>query len=490
MYSDNLRVLIVAEHASLKMGGEAALPLHYFRVLRQRGINTWLVVHERTREELQSLFKSDCDRIYFVSDTCGHRFVWQCSKFLPQRLSDFTLGLVLRLMTQIVLRRIAKKIVQEQQIDIIHQPILVSPKEPSMIFHMGVPVVIGPMNGGMNYPPAFRYRENLFVHLSVEIGRHLANLFNTLIPGKLKATTLLVANQRTKEALPKGISGKVIEIRENGVDLSIWKPKPQNQSLGLENLETEIRTQHSEAGTRQPIRFVFVGRLVKWKAVDLLILAFKRVWEQIPAELEIIGEGDELPALKALAKEIGLIKLQKTESATQDLGSEPQKRVAVNFTGFLPQRDCVQRLQLADVMVLPSLYECGGAAVLEAMTMGIPVIATHWGGPADYLDESCGILVKPTTPDSFISDLATAMLKMSTSPELRQAMGKAGRQLILEHFDWEVKIDTMLEIYQEAIDSNTKSNHQVHSRLGMIAAKFQNFCCQDGDLCEIVGHSL
>ena len=44
------------------------------------------------------------------------------------------------------------------------------------------------------------------------------------------------------------------------------------------------------------------------------------------------------------------------------------------------------------------------------------------------------------------------MVKMAKSPELRQAMGKAGRQRILDYFDWEVKVDTILEIYQEAID--------------------------------------
>ena len=506
MHINNLRVLIVAEHASLKFGGEAALPLHYFRVLRQRGIETWLVVHERTREELQSLFESEVDRIYFVSDTFWHSLVWQCSQLLPKRLADFTFGLILRMMTQIVQRRLAQKIVQEQKIDIIHQPILVSPKEPSMIYHMGVPVVIGPMNGGMKFPPAFRHRESRFINLSVKIGRLFANLFNALIPGKLKATTLLVANHRTKEALPKGISGKVVEIVENGVDLSIWKPKSPNSGLGLENLGKEIKTQHSEATNKQPIKLVFVGRLVKWKAVDLLILAFKRVWEQMPVELEIIGDGHERPTLEALATELGLrscpetssdfshlkqgklweqrkqgerrntefnhgqllIKLQETESATQD--------AAVNFTGFLSQTDCAKRLQQADVMVLPSLYECGGAVVLEAMTMGIPVIATNWGGPADYLDESCGILVEPTGRDFFINGLANAMVKMARSPELRQAMGQAGRQRILDHFDWEAKVDRMLEIYQEAIDryansanvqiSNTEVNTSILTSAG------------------------
>ena len=460
---NDLRVLIVAEHASLKYGGEAALPLHYFRVLRQRGIDTWLVVHERTRAELQSLFESDRDRIYFISVTVWHRLLWKCSQLLPKRLADFTFGLVLRLITQIDQRHLAKKIVQEQNIDIIHQPILVSPKEPSTIFQMGAPVVIGPMNGGMKYPPAFRNRENSFVNLGVETGRLFANLFNALIPGKRQATTILVANQRTKESLPKGISGKIIEIVENGVDLSIWKPKFLNGSLDSENLAAQTTTTSSNSEARRAVRFVFVGRLVQWKAVDLLLRAFKCLSDQMSVELEIIGDGEQRSDLETLARELGLIKPLNATSATQNWDSEALKPDLINFTGFLSQPNCAQRLQSADVMVLPSLYECGGAVVLEAMTMGIPVIATNWGGPTDYLDESCGILVEPKKPDLFVRDLASAMLKLARAPELRQAMGQAGHQRILDRFDWEVKVDTMLEIYREAIAryTNTQSNQSV-----------------------------
>ena len=385
-------------------------------------------------------------------------------------------------MTQIVQRQIAQKVVQEQQIDIIHQPIPVSPKDPSMIFGMGVPVVMGPMNGGMNYPPAFRHMESRFINLSVKMGRLFANLFNSLIPGKRKATTLLVANQRTKEALPKGFTGKVIELVENGVDLSIWKPKSQNRSLGLENpvqfgrnnlsvvsreteeqernfsratIAEETTTQqleNSEKRPQQPTKFVFVGRLIDLKAVDLLILAFKRVVEQIPVELEIIGDGTERPLLEAQAKELGLIKFQNTESTSQDSGGKTEEGELLHFAGWLSQAECAQRLQLADVMVLPSLHECGGAVVLEAMTMGLPVIATNWGGPADYLNESCGILIEPASRDSFINDLASAMLTMAQSSQFRYKLGIAGRQRVLDHFDWEKKVDTILKIYQESIE--------------------------------------
>jgi glycosyltransferase involved in cell wall biosynthesis len=109
-------------------------------------------------------------------------------------------------------------------------------------------------------------------------------------------------------------------------------------------------------------------------------------------------------------------------------------------------------LQDSDVLVLPSLLECGGAVVLEAMSMELPVIATNWGGPRDYLDTSCGILVEPESPKAFIDALAAAMIQLANHPEVRQTMGKAGRQQILEHFNWDAKVNRILEIYQEAIE--------------------------------------
>ena len=151
-----MRVLIVAEHASLKFGGEAALPVHYYRILRRRQIPVWLVVHERTRSELESLFPLDRDRIVFVPDTKAHLFVWRLSQLLPDRISSFTTGFLLRYLTQVAQRREIRRLLREQAISVIHQPIPVSPKEPSLIFGMNVPVIIGPMNGGMHYPPGFR----------------------------------------------------------------------------------------------------------------------------------------------------------------------------------------------------------------------------------------------------------------------------------------------------------------------------------------------
>ena len=418
-----LRVLIVAEHASLKFGGEAALPLHYYRILRRRAVPVWLVVHERTRSELQTLFPDDGERIAYIHDSWLHRLLWRLGAPLPGQLNSITFGFLLRLLTQLLQRSKVRALVRQQGVTVIHQPMPVSPKDPSMIFGMGVPVVIGPMNGGMNYPPAFQQLQRRTDRLALAFGRSLADLMNLLMPGKRKAAALLVANERTRSALPRGMSGTVIPLVENGVDLTLWKA-----AVGPD-----------ERAAPLTVRFVFVGRLVDWKAVDLLLQAFARARTQASMSLSIIGDGDQRSALARLAAELALA------------GDVPGSAGTVVFHGWMSQVECAAEIRGCDALVLPSLAECGGAVVLEAMAIGLPVIATAWGGPADYLDASCGILVDPSSRDGFIEGLSRALVRLAEDSSERLAMGKRGRDKVVACFDWEAKVDRMMQVYAQAI---------------------------------------
>jgi glycosyltransferase involved in cell wall biosynthesis len=401
-----MRICIVAEHASYKFGGEAVLPLHYFSGLRERGIETWMVVHTRTREELESAFPDDRERFRFVPDAWFHKLLFRLSSFLPRRISEATLGLLSQLTTQYLARKIVRELIAHESIDVVHQPIPVSPRFPSLMTGLGVPVVIGPMNGGMEYPKAFRSTESALGRTAISFGRGLSNFFNSLLPGKKRADVLLVANERTREALPAGVHGRVIELVENGVQLKTWS--------GGNN------------GSAATAGFVFLGRLVDWKALDIAIEALTRVPE---AELTIIGDGPMRETWKQTAEQLGVAE-------------------RVKFTGFLPQVECAPRLRASLALVLPSIYECGGAVVLEAMASSIPVIATKWGGPVDYLDESCGFLVEPSSREAMVEGFAAAMKSLVAEPQLRDRLGAQGRQRVEQHFDWKKKIDRILEIYR------------------------------------------
>jgi glycosyltransferase involved in cell wall biosynthesis len=406
-----MRICIVAEHASKNFGGEAILPVHYFGLLRSLGVESWMVVHARTRNELAELFPNDFDRILFVPDLWIHKLISNLSRYLPRRLSVATLGLFNQLITQFCQRGIVRRLIRDKRISVIHQPMPVAPKFPSVLYGLGVPVVIGPLNGGMQYPPAFRRAEPWIGRAGIAVAGLFVNLVNGLLPGKRLADVVLVANERTQLALPSGIRGRVIELVENGIDFGVW----QGTSVNVES---------------PTARFVFLGRLVDWKAVDVVIRALKAV----PlAELEVIGDGPMLEVWRKLAAELGV-----------------QERV--HFAGWLPQEECAARLQTSLALVLPSIYECGGAVVLESMAMGKPVIATRWGGPVDYLDESSGMLVEPTSYQDMVEGFAEAMTKLITSPELAQSMGAAGRERAVRDFDWQKKIQQVIGIYRALED--------------------------------------
>jgi glycosyltransferase involved in cell wall biosynthesis len=403
------RVLIVAENASTRLGGEAILPYHYFRLLRARRLDAFLIVHERSRDELEMLFADDLDHIRFVKDQALQKLFYRMGRLLPRRIDEATLGLANNMLTQMAQRQAIRALRCEGTV--IHQPIPVSPRFPSILSGLGAPLVVGPLNGGMEYPSSFRHEEGSFSRLLIAVGRSFTDVMNSLFNGKQKAAVILVANQRTRDALPSGLEGRVVELPENGVDTTQW--------LGA-------AAQPEKASSA---RFVFMGRLVDWKALDIVLDALKLV---VGAELDVIGDGPQRATWESHALAAGV-------------GDR------VRFRGWLRQDECAVFLRGSCALLLPSIYECGGAVVLEAMAMSVPVIATAWGGPLDYLDSNCGILLQPDNRNALVVGFAEGMTRLMESRELCAEMGAAGRARLLAHFDWSKKIDTMLEIYASTL---------------------------------------
>jgi glycogen synthase len=126
----------------------------------------------------------------------------------------------------------------------------------------------------------------------------------------------------------------------------------------------------------------------------------------------------------------------------------------VQFHGWVAQAAAAELLRSSDIMVLPSMRECGGAVVLEAMASGVPVIATKWGGPTDYIAQDTGILIPPETPDEFVGRLADAIIWMADNPDVRVKIGHAARRRVQELYDWQVKAKALLQIYQNVVNND------------------------------------
>ncbi|WP_031548838.1 glycosyltransferase family 4 protein [Parvularcula oceani] len=403
-----MRVLLVAPNASARMGGEAVLPLHYLRELTAAGVEAELLTHARCREELTEGSYRDYP-LHFVEDSSLEHRVWRATKDLPTAFSqagDLLTGTI----TGYRLRSAAEALLATGRFDLAHQITPVSPRAPSFLGDAEVPLICGPMNGNMTYPPGFERSYGEGTGMVSRVIRTVSDTVNGAAKGKRQASRLLVANPRTAAGLPHGTSAsRVTEIVENGVDLARW-PAPD-----------------AEPGRD----FVFVGRLVHWKAVDLLIDAFAQLEET--AHVRILGDGPKRAALEAQVQKLGLSD-------------------RVHFDGFVSAEAVRTAISGARALVLPSVYECGGAVVLEAMACARPVVATDWGGPADYvLQDETGILVPPSSPTALAEGLGAGMRRLAEDDALAARMGQAGRRRVEEKFSWKAKAAAVRGVYEDVL---------------------------------------
>ena len=406
---DKLNILIVCEHASNVFGGEAMLPLNYARYLTKNQHNVYLITHERVKTSIQQITDINQENVFYVPDTLAHKLLHRYSAIFPERIRIVTFGFLMHLITQIYQWKLARKLIKEKQIQVVHEPAPVSAVQPSAMFGLGVPVVIGPMNGGMSFPQAFQHLAGRSERLLYQVMRVFSSVYNVLIPGKFFADYLLVANQRTHNTLPKFRLGQVEEIVENGVFSVLDTPKPMMQP--------------------DTINVLYVGRLVDWKTIDILIDAVGMCSSNV--RLTILGDG----ALRQQLERHAQIKA-------------PNK---VDFLGLVPHSETNKYYDNADIFALPSIRECGGAVVLEAMARGLPVVATAWGGPMDYITAETGFLVEPQSREYMVEQFSAIIDQLALSPELRYQVGQAAINRIKEHFLWDKKILEVVDVYQRAI---------------------------------------
>lgn len=422
-----LKILLVAENVSRNLSGETILPYYYLQHFVALGHDVRLICHERVRDQLEAdLDAATFARFAFVSDGILQKLLFRIGRAFPHRVEDLVFNQMIQVLTQLRMRRMARERVSEGSVDVVFQPAPIAAKAVSFMHALGAPVVIGPMSGGMNLPPAFRQMDGPFVRLAISGVRRATGLLHRLIPGKRNADVLLVANKRTRTALPAGVKGAIREVMESAVDLSRWQPRSSDPAL------------------RGPMSFIFCGRFVDWKGIGYLVRAFAPLARAGGVRLDLVGDGELFGKIGELVRSEGI----------DD---------SVVMHGRVPLEQYMEMLQDAGAFVSPSLRECGGIAMMEAMAIGVPVIATDWGGAAQYASHDCAILVPPTSETAFVEGLTAAMRRLAASPDLRRHLGQAGRcHLEREGHDWAVKARTIAEILCEV--SHPYREHRQRSR--------------------------
>lgn len=417
--ASRLKILLVAENISRNLSGETILPWYYLQQFQAQGHDVRIICHARVREQLKAdLDPASFERFAFVSDGILQKLVFQIGRIFPHRVKDLVFNQLIQMLTQLRMRRMARAQVSQCCVDVVFQPAPIAAKAISFMHNLGAPVVIGPMSGGMDLPPAFQRMDGPVVRLAISGARGATALLHRLIPGKRNAAVLLVANRQTRAALPANVRGEIREVMESAVDLARWKPRSTDPAL------------------RGPMSFIFCGRFVDWKGIGYLVRAFTPLARAGGVRLDLVGDGELVGEIERLVRAEGISD-------------------SVVMHGRVPLERYMELLREAGAFVSPSLRECGGIAMMEAMAIGVPVVAADWGGAAQYASHDCAILVPPSSETAFVDGLTAAMRRLEASPELRCDLGRAGRRhLEREGHDWTVKAQTIAEILKEVSRSH------------------------------------
>ena len=196
----------------------------------------------------------------------------------------------------------------------------------------------------------------------------------------------------------------------------------------LLELPTQEWSQQRRDATEEKL-IVSVGRFAPEKGHRYLIEALNLLNEKgVAWRCTFLGEGELAAELHALTAEYGL-----------------SERVA--FPGFC--EDVFSVLLTADVFVLPSLHESSPNALIEAMGLGMPCIASDVGGIVDLIeDQKSGIRVPPQDPTA----LATALHQVLTEPDFASELGRNARATIQQKFDSNASIEKLEGIYQGLLE--------------------------------------
>jgi alpha-maltose-1-phosphate synthase len=414
--ADSIRVLLIAELCNPDWVSVSLEGWSLGRAVARR-TNSHLVTHVGNRENiLKTGMTEGLDFTAVESPTALSVVRRLMGVRLTQRTSSTTLTAMAALLYYLFERKVWQQFggaIRGRAYDVVHRLTPLSPAIPSLLAKRcrdaGVPFVLGPVNGGLEWPREFSYlrikqREWLsYVRSAYKLLPYYRATRNC-------ASAIIVGSRATRIEVPERYRGKTVYIPENGIDTSRFR-RARERTVEL------------------PLRIVFVGRLVPYKGADLLLEAAAPLARQGHVRVDIIGDGEEMAALRALV-------------ARERVGG------AVRFNGWVAHRDLQKRLLEFHVLAFPSVREFGGAVVLEAMALGLVPIVMDYGGPGELVSATTGFALPMAGRQEIIVTLRHLLEQLAVNPSSIPAMGLRARARARRSFTWDAKAAQVLEVYR------------------------------------------
>lgn len=243
-------------------------------------------------------------------------------------------------------------------------------------------------------------------------------------------------------------AGKIKALRDVNVE---WSPYGTTLE---ERGERKDERREKEGGSlpvdtpQHPVvgkfKILFVGRHIERKGICYLIEAAKHL-PRDKFEIRIVGAGDLTDKLKVQAAALSAV--------SGNVAGEVQPAEII-FTGKLSPEDLANEYKTANVFTLPAIVDSKGdteglgVVLIEAMELGLPIVASNVGGIPDVVvDGVSGILVPEKDPEA----LANAYKRLADDPELVKKLLAGAQQRIAQCFTWDGIIERQIEVYKKTL---------------------------------------
>ncbi len=296
---------------------------------------------------------------------------------------------------------------------LVHVVTPVTTSAATRLHQLGLPLVRGPLNCGLQSPGGFK--QHLAIDASWTSGvRHLTRALDALLGSSRHAARLIAGTRATVSEIGQRHAARTVLMAENAIDPDTFTAQPW------------------PAGANEHLKLLFVGRLIAVKGLDMLLHALARAnAEGLSASLQVLGDGPMRTQWEQLTHQLGLAQ-------------------QVQFLGNAPRADVVQAMHDCHLLMLPSVRESGGGVLVEAMACGRPIVAVDWGGPAEIVNELVGRGIPATHPEAVTQDLLQAMRDCASDPAAWATKAIRAAQIARDHWSWNARLERMQAIYGQA----------------------------------------
>ena len=279
-----------------------------------------------------------------------------------------------------------------------------------------IPFVIGPLQGGLPWPPGFSQLEN-----QKEWVANLRNLYRYLPFARSTyrhAAAIIAASSQTYAEFAE-YRDKLFFVPEPGIARSLCYGDSRTPEPGAK------------------LELIFVGGLVPRKACDLALRAAAPVLRSDLARFTVIGDGPERSRLEQLTRSLGI-------------------ETAVVFYGWLSHAEVLKRLRSADVFVFPSLRDNGAGVVFEALGTGAVPVVADFGGPGDIVHPRVGYKVALTTENDIVAQIEKILTELAQNRDRLEQLRRQGMAYVQECLTWDAKAQSVTRVLDWVVGRGPK----------------------------------